>query len=89
MLVIYIDRFHGRIQGIATGYAGDRVSLSLSNLSLQKSGEDVIEYVLDVNAYLHKIFSSLFEDRKVSITRVQRPAADVPCVLLPPGRRRV
>ena len=35
--------------------------------------QDVLEYVLDVNAYLHKIFLNLFEDRKVSITRVQRP----------------
>jgi len=40
---------------------------------VERNWEDVIEYVLDVNAYLHKIFSSLFEDRKVSITRVQRP----------------
>ena len=35
--------------------------------------QDVREYVLDVNAYIHKIFLNLFEDRKVSITRVQRP----------------
>ena len=35
--------------------------------------QDVLEYVLDVNAYLHKIFLNLFEDWKVSITRVQRP----------------
>ena len=35
--------------------------------------QDVLEYVLDVNAYLHRIFLNLFEDRKVSITRVQRP----------------
>jgi len=33
----------------------------------------VLEYVLDVNSYLHKIFTDLFEDRKVSILRVQRP----------------
>ena len=35
--------------------------------------QDVLEYVLDVSAYLHKIFLNLFEGRKVSITRVQRP----------------
>ena len=35
--------------------------------------QDMLEYVLDVDAYLHKIFLKLFEDRKVSITRVQRP----------------
>lgn len=40
---------------------------------IERNWDDVIEYVLDVNAYLHKIFSALFEDRKVSITRVQRP----------------
>jgi len=40
---------------------------------VERNWEDVLEYVLDVNAYLHKIFSNLFEDRKVSITRVQRP----------------
>eukprot|EP00913_Durusdinium_trenchii_P033694 g31542.t1 len=40
---------------------------------VERNWEEVIEYVLDVNAYLHKIFSSLFEDRKVAITRVQRP----------------
>jgi len=40
---------------------------------VERNWEDVMEYVLDVNAYLHKIFSSLFEDRKVAITRVQRP----------------
>merc|ERR1719221_1557132 len=40
---------------------------------VERNWEDVIEYVIDVNAYLHKIFSSLFEDRKVAITRVQQP----------------
>ncbi|CAE8644474.1 unnamed protein product, partial [Polarella glacialis] len=40
---------------------------------VERNWEDVMEYVLDVNAYLHKIFSSLFEDRKVAITRIQRP----------------
>merc|ERR1712217_343483 len=40
---------------------------------IERNWEDVIEYVLDVNAYLHKIFASLFEDRKVSIIRTQRP----------------
>jgi hypothetical protein len=40
---------------------------------VERNWEDVVEYVLDVNAYLHKIFSSLFEERKVAITRVQRP----------------
>ncbi|CAE8650071.1 unnamed protein product, partial [Polarella glacialis] len=40
---------------------------------VERCWEDVMEYVLDVNAYLHKIFSSLFEDRKVAITRIQRP----------------
>ena len=35
--------------------------------------QDMLEYVLDVDAYLHKIFLNLFEDRKVSIMRVQRP----------------
>jgi len=40
---------------------------------VERNWEEVLEYVLDVNAYLHKIFSTLFEDRKVSITRVQRP----------------
>lgn len=40
---------------------------------VERNWDEVIEYVLDVNAYLHKIFSSLFEDRKVAITRVQRP----------------
>eukprot|EP00931_Biecheleriopsis_adriatica_P123962 TRINITY_DN9902_c0_g3_i1.p1 TRINITY_DN9902_c0_g3~~TRINITY_DN9902_c0_g3_i1.p1 ORF type:complete len:2101 (+),score=503.62 TRINITY_DN9902_c0_g3_i1:31-6333(+) len=40
---------------------------------VERNWEEVMEYVLDVNAYLHKIFASLFEDRKVAITRVQRP----------------
>jgi len=40
---------------------------------VERNWEDVLEYVLDVNVYLHKIFTALFEDRKVSITRVQRP----------------
>ncbi|CAJ1388673.1 unnamed protein product [Effrenium voratum] len=40
---------------------------------IERNWEEVMEYVLDVNAYLHKIFASLFEDRKVAITRVQRP----------------
>lgn len=40
---------------------------------VERNWDEVLEYVLDVNAYLHKIFSSLFEDRKVAITRVQRP----------------
>merc|ERR1712130_903900 len=40
---------------------------------VERNWDEVLEYVLDVNAYLHKIFSNLFEDRKVSITRVQRP----------------
>jgi len=40
---------------------------------VERNWQEVIEYVLDVNAYLHKIFSSLFEDRKVAILRVQRP----------------
>lgn len=31
---------------------------------VERNWDDVIEYVLDVNAYLHKIFSSLFEERK-------------------------
>jgi len=40
---------------------------------VERNWDDALEYVLDVNAYLRKIFSTLFEDRKVSITRVQRP----------------
>eukprot|EP00928_Gymnodinium_smaydae_P005207 TRINITY_DN11788_c0_g2_i1.p1 TRINITY_DN11788_c0_g2~~TRINITY_DN11788_c0_g2_i1.p1 ORF type:complete len:2215 (+),score=596.05 TRINITY_DN11788_c0_g2_i1:126-6770(+) len=40
---------------------------------VERNWEEVLEYVLDVNAYLHKIFSTLFEDRKASITRAQRP----------------
>lgn len=40
---------------------------------VERNWDEVLEYVLDVNAYLHKIFSNLFEDRKVSILRVQRP----------------
>lgn len=34
---------------------------------------DVLEYVLDVNAYLRRIFDKLFDERKASITRQQRP----------------
>merc|ERR1719183_1847932 len=40
---------------------------------VERNWDDVLEYVLDVNAYLHKIFSSLFEERKMSIMRAQRP----------------
>lgn len=40
---------------------------------VERNWEEVLEYALDVNAYLHKIFSNLFEDRKASIIRVQRP----------------
>eukprot|EP00439_Symbiodinium_sp_Y106_P010108 s7724_g1.t1 len=40
---------------------------------VERNWEEVLEYVLDVNAYLKKIFSGLFEDRKVAILRVQRP----------------
>merc|ERR1719291_1029357 len=40
---------------------------------VERNWDDVLEYVLDVNAYLHKIFASLFEERKASIIRVQRP----------------
>merc|ERR1712054_722095 len=34
---------------------------------VERNWDQVLEYVLDVNSYLHKIFSDLFEDRKVSI----------------------
>merc|ERR1719183_432247 len=40
---------------------------------VERNWYDVLEYVLDVNAYLRKIFTDLFEDRKVSILRVQSP----------------
>jgi hypothetical protein len=40
---------------------------------VERNWNEVLEYVLDANAYLHKLFSNLFEDRKVSILRVQRP----------------
>jgi hypothetical protein len=40
---------------------------------VERNWEQVLEYTLDVNAYLHKIFTNLFEDRKISILRVQRP----------------
>eukprot|EP00927_Polykrikos_kofoidii_P042349 TRINITY_DN36231_c0_g1_i1.p1 TRINITY_DN36231_c0_g1~~TRINITY_DN36231_c0_g1_i1.p1 ORF type:complete len:1967 (-),score=360.22 TRINITY_DN36231_c0_g1_i1:270-5858(-) len=40
---------------------------------VERNWTEVLEYVIDVNAYLHKIFSSLFEDRKASITRAQGP----------------
>ena len=46
---------------------------SLSHRRKMSVLQDVLEYVLDVSAYLHRIFLNLFEDRKVSITRVQRP----------------
>jgi len=40
---------------------------------VERNWQEVLEYVLDCNTYLHKIFSHLFEDRKTSILRVQRP----------------
>jgi len=40
---------------------------------VERNWDEVLEYVLDANAYLHKIFATLFEDRKASITRAQRP----------------
>merc|ERR1712137_240372 len=40
---------------------------------VERNWHEVLEYVLDVNAYLHKIFSNLFEERKVSVIRAQRP----------------
>eukprot|EP00747_Dinoflagellata_sp_TGD_P009387 gnl/TRDRNA2_/TRDRNA2_118916_c0_seq1.p1 gnl/TRDRNA2_/TRDRNA2_118916_c0~~gnl/TRDRNA2_/TRDRNA2_118916_c0_seq1.p1 ORF type:complete len:1382 (-),score=311.68 gnl/TRDRNA2_/TRDRNA2_118916_c0_seq1:277-4380(-) len=40
---------------------------------VERNWEDVLMYVLDVNAYLQMIFSSLFDERKVAISRIQRP----------------
>lgn len=40
---------------------------------VERNWDQVMEYVVDVNAYLRKIFSTLFEERKLSITRAQRP----------------
>eukprot|EP00929_Paragymnodinium_shiwhaense_P042449 TRINITY_DN21966_c0_g1_i6.p1 TRINITY_DN21966_c0_g1~~TRINITY_DN21966_c0_g1_i6.p1 ORF type:complete len:2120 (-),score=532.50 TRINITY_DN21966_c0_g1_i6:240-6599(-) len=40
---------------------------------VERNWDEVLEYTLDVNAYLHKMFSKLFEDRKASITRSQGP----------------
>merc|ERR1719359_72140 len=40
---------------------------------VERNWQEVLEYVLDVNTYLHKLFSNLFHDRKVSILRVQQP----------------
>lgn len=40
---------------------------------VERNWDEVIEYVLDVNAYLHKLFTQLFEDRKAAITRAHRP----------------
>eukprot|EP00933_Yihiella_yeosuensis_P020043 TRINITY_DN16169_c0_g1_i1.p1 TRINITY_DN16169_c0_g1~~TRINITY_DN16169_c0_g1_i1.p1 ORF type:complete len:969 (-),score=224.83 TRINITY_DN16169_c0_g1_i1:109-2913(-) len=40
---------------------------------VERNWEEVIEYVLDVNAYLHKIFTSIFEGKQVAITRIQHP----------------
>jgi len=53
--------------------AGGAAERAYQQAFVERNWEDVIEYVLDVNAYLRKIFGSLFEERKVSVTRAQRP----------------
>jgi len=40
---------------------------------VERNWDQVMEYVVDVNAYLRRIFSTIFEERKNSITRAQRP----------------
>lgn len=40
---------------------------------VERNWPEVLEYVLDVNAYLHKLFHNFFDERQVAISRAQRP----------------